>query len=140
MITGKSLKDRLRAFIENIELKQVRLYNTEFKLNRINQEEESGAEVKLSIIPKLADEQEIVFYYTHRERISLKENELRLKIVYALIVDFYGNKEELKKNTLVAYAKNTGLLVVYPYIRHTSDILKREAGFLLPPLPHVLIK
>lgn len=140
MKTKRDIKDRLKAFIEKIDIKLIQLNNLEFKLKDVESKEEGDIYADLSITPKLKEEGKIHFFYTYIEKITVDEKEIDLKIVYTLIVEYNGDVKELKRDLLMAYAKNSGLLVVYPYIRHTSDILKREAGFIFPPLPHVLIE
>lgn len=137
---SESMKEHLKRFIENIEIKSVNLKKLSFYTKEAGQNQEANVEIKLSIRPKLEKDGKVEFIYTHKENIVFENNKLYIEIVYRLAIEFRGDAKTLKRNLLMAYAKNSGLLVVYPYIRHLSDIIKREAGFIFSPLPHALIK
>lgn len=137
---SESMKEHLKRFIENIEIKSVNLKKLSFYTKEAGQNQEANVEIKLSIRSKLEKDGKVEFIYTHKENIVFENNKLYIEIVYRLAIEFRGDAKTLKRSLLMAYAKNSGLLLVYPYIRHLSDIIKREAGFIFSPLPHILIK
>ena len=49
------------------------------------------------------------------------------------------HEEEERREAVPVFFDNTGRIMVYPYFRHLSDILIRESGFVIPPLPPLKI-
>ncbi len=139
-VIDKKLKDNLRLFLENVDIESLSL--VKLALNVKESDTAEGVEVKadLSIRPKIEDDGKLSFLYNHKEKILVEGKEINIEISYKLLLEYKRNVKELKRSLLMAYAKNSGLLLVYPYIRHLSDIIKREAGFIFSPLPHILIK
>jgi len=73
-----------------------------------------------------------------------KENiaNMRIEFILNLILE---PSEEVKsvlsnEDIIMKYAEGTGLLTVYPYIRHMADVLHREARIFIPPYPPVKVK
>ncbi|MFN3264026.1 MAG: hypothetical protein ACK42C_03900 [Aquificaceae bacterium] len=100
---------------------------------------EVNVDVDLSVRTFTRSESRVEFAYTYAETFSVSGKRLDIRISYLLTLKVKEG-EIPHKNVLNAYAKNSGLLLVYPYIRHVVDMLKREAGLILPPLPHKIIE
>ncbi len=139
-VIDKKLKDNLRLFLENVDIESLSL--VKLSLNVKETDKAEGVEVKadLSVKTKVEENGKLSFLYNHKEKILVEGKKISIEISYKLLLEYKGNVKELKRSLLMAYAKNSGLLLVYPYIRHLSDIIKREAGFIFSPLPHILIK
>lgn len=159
---SKDLQKQLQTLIDSIERQFIILNKVDF--NRLSElvevrPKKLEAEHRLSIgLSQSEAEQEngkgkyyaVVIKYVHEEKLSSveenedKENVADLRIEYALNL-LLKHTEEVKEviseeDVLMKYAEGTGLLTVYPYIRHTADLLHREARIFIPPYPPMKVK
>lgn len=136
----KDIKIELRALLENLEVKSVKLKEVKFKTSELSVDNQN-VEVEIDLKHKIlkGNGETISILYTFRENTKLKRENIQILISYELLLGL-KSPMDVKRKVLEAYASNPGLLFVYPYIRHQVDTLKREAGYVLPPLPHVLLK
>ncbi len=152
-----SWKTKLKALLDSIDKQFITLNKVEFsKSSQITEAypKEIKAKHKLEIgisTGKAKNENHemplITITYRHSEELYIEGEEeaiLTVKIEYNLnillketkkSVEILNNKEVIEK-----YAEGTGLLTVYPYIRHMADILHREARIYIPPYPPVKVK
>lgn len=153
-----NLKEKLSMLINSIEAQYITLKNIEFtKLIDIPEfyPDKVSVEHKLEVGvgTGLAKEENkelkvITITYRHNEKLLIDDNKepvLIMTIEYGLDVLLKENSESLEEilkdeEVLEKYAKGTGLLTVYPYIRHMADILHREARVYIPPYTPLKVK
>lgn len=116
------------------------LKEVSFKVSELLEDNENiEMEVKLKNKIPTEIQNEISILYNFRENARLRRESINISISYELVLRL-KKPMDVRRSVLKAYAENSGLLLVYPYIRHQVDMLIREAGYILPPLPHVLLK
>ena len=151
-----NLKTKLKTLIDNIDRQYIYLNKVEFSKNpdidelylkkiKVNHKLEIG--ITSGIVKKKDKElPTITITYRHSEKLYT-ENEnhiLSMNIEYSLKI-FLKKHEKMEEilndeKVLDMYAEGTGLLTVYPYIRHMADILHREARIYIPPYPPMRVK
>ncbi len=159
--SSQSLKKQLQIIIDNIERQFIILNKVEF--NRYSDlaevrpkkiEAKHTLKIGVSFSEAQSDESgdkyfTVIISYTHEEELysaekEEKENIANMKIEYMLNL-ILRPSEEIKsvlsnEDVLMKYAEGTGLLTIYPYIRHMADVLHREARIFIPPYSPVKVK
>jgi len=162
------IQEYLNNLIDNIQKQEIRLLKIDFKANEkrsgifagtfINSElkipikkigtgeaTESKENKNYPII--FADYEFDLQYFINGDDEEYKENIILINANYRVTIFLkekiedlleVENKEDIAK-ILNLFFNNTGRIIVYPYFRNTSDILIRESGYVLPPLPPLKI-
>jgi len=154
------LKNYLEIVIDNIHKQFITLQRIDFKKDEsivdIQREELENIEHKFGIgmsTGEVKDDKRggvfpsINIAYKLEEKIYVKKKKepaFTMIIEYMLYIILRAEEKvyEVLKNEEVIekYAEGTGLLTVYPYIRHMADVLHKEARIYIPPYPPMKAK
>ncbi len=153
----EKLKEKLLLIVDNIKEQYITLNELKFekeknliniKPKKVRLEHNLVQEINSGEI--LNDDNEkfpyISIAYRLIEKIYIDDEEnpiVNNTIEYVLHI-ILKPKEEIyriikDKNVLEKYAKGTGILTVFPYIRHMANFLHKEAGIDIPPYPPMKI-
>jgi len=160
-VNFQSLKKQLQIIIDSIERQFIILNKVEFnkyvdmeevRPKKIEAKHTLKIGVNFSEVQSDKDNDKyfaIIINYSHEEELYSAEKKEKkyianMKIEYTLNL-ILSPSEEIKsvlsnKDVLMKYAEGTGLLTIYPYIRHMADVLHREARIYIPPYSPVKVK
>ncbi len=130
--------------LEEINFKKIKNF---FSLNPKNVNLEHNLTMKIDV-GKISNEKDKLPYlsisYKLEEKIYTDENLLldnSIEYKLHLILNSNSDIDEIisMKDVLESYAKTTGILTIYPYIRNLAHNLHKEAGLNIPPYPPLKI-
>lgn len=164
-----TIQDNLNKILQNIQQQQIRLIHIDMDANEkrggmfsdkilhtqldIPLKRAGVAEVvnnKNETMPIIYADYDFFLKYSLKPKSGNTSNELEeiitLQATYNISIflkdeirAILGDDENIIKESLNIFFDNTGRIIVYPYFRNITDILVRESGFILPPLPPLKI-
>ena len=150
------LIEKLKIFVDSIEKQMIYLVRLDFvakeKIVSKSIDEfklDHNLKIEISDTKKNRNKNFIIVSldYNFLEQIFLKkrrEQLLKMNIIYKLdlFLKLSGKSQNLfyDKEVIESYANSSGLLTVFPYIRHLSDHIHKELRLGLEPYPPMKIK
>jgi len=153
---NQEIKESLKKFIESIDSNRIKLIKLSSESNEglsgILQDQALKRNVKINLDSIGTGEQNdsgFIVFGSYSVEIEDSIDEISLvsfKAEYNVILSmgnglsYKDNLTEEQQKVVSTYFSQSGKIILFPYIRHLYDMVVRESGLFLPPLPPILFK
>jgi len=153
---NQEIKESLKKFIESIDSNRIKLIKLSSESNEnlsgMLQDQALKRNVNINLDSIGTGEQndsDLIVFGNYLVEIEDSIDEISLvsfKAEYNVILtmgngyDYKDNLTEEQQEVVGTYFSQSGKIILFPYVRHSYDMIVRESGLFLPPLPPILFK
>ena len=155
-MANQEIKESLKKFIESIDSNRIKLIKLSSESNEnlsgMLQDQALKRNVSINLDSIGTGEQndsDLIVFGNYLVKIEDSMDEISLvsfKAEYNVILSmgnsyhYKDNLTEEQQKVVGTYFNQSGKIILFPYVRHLYDMIVRESGLFLPPLPPILLK